>query len=144
MNKRHSPMHFFTSPPQEVKRLGRRTGSLQPAGGVLYSEGDTRNFHEILFVMYRMIETQKRLSKGLQNTVMELFRYYAVRFRGWYGLDDLASQIEKSLGEMNFARRKECLEIIESLMTYVGRVNFWIDLLIPWYDLNEHMKTKRK
>lgn len=130
-------------PPKEVLALLERKGPLQPAGSVLYSEGDTRNFHEMLFVIHENIRCQKRLSRNFEHLVNDMLRYYSQRFSGWYDLKDLSEQIELKIKKIDFSKKRKCLKDIESLMMSAGRINSWIDLQIPWFNVNEVIKKEK-
>jgi hypothetical protein len=131
---------LFSAPPGEITALMRRQGAQQPAGGLLYSEADTRNFHEILFVIHQTVSGRAEGPAGLQSLIAALLAYYAARFRGWYGLEESAGRIEALAAGLDYGDRVAFLAGLEELMAVAGRINFWIDALLPWYQINETLK----
>ena len=129
---------LFKEPPEEVRAMTDRTGALQPASGVIYAEADTRNFHEMLFVIHGALRDQAEPSDQLIDLIRRMIEYYTARFRGWYGLEDLAARIEALWADPS-EDGNDWPAKIESLMILVGRVNFWIDLQIPWQRFKEAM-----
>lgn len=131
---------LFRTPPEEITALLRRQGAQQPAGGLLYSEADTRNFHEILFVIHQTVSAGPEGPAGLQRLIAALLAYYAARFRGWYGLEEAAGRIEALAAGLDYGDRAAFLAGLEELMAVAGRVNFWIDAQLPWFQINETLK----
>jgi hypothetical protein len=131
---------LFVQPPAEVRALLDRRGALQPAGGLLYSEADTRNFHEMLFVIHQTVSARPEGPGGLADLIRGILAYYAARLRGWYGLDQAARRIEAAAGELDYEDKTAFLADLEALMAVVGRINFWIDGQMPWFEINESVK----
>ncbi len=131
---------LFAGPPEEIRALMGRQGALQPAGGLLYSEADTRNFHEILFVIHQAVSASADGPAAMRGLIEALLAYYAGRFRGWYGLDEAARRIEATAAGFDYRDRAAFLVGLEQLMSVAGRVNFWIDAQMPWYEINETLK----
>ena len=127
--------------PRSVQMLSERTGALLPAGAVIYAEGDTRNFHELLFIYHGLFSRQTSPLEGTVDALRETLSYYAVRFQGWYELTELADAIERLLQEIVFKDKTDLLDHMERLMRVTGRVNSGIDLLIPWDRINRIMRS---
>jgi hypothetical protein len=131
---------LFARPPEEIQALMQRQGALQPAGGLLYSEADTRNFHEVLFVIHQTVSAGTDAPAGLQRLITSLMAYYAGRFRGWYGLEEAARRVEAAAAGLDYGDKAAFLAGLEELMAVAGRINFWIDAQMPWYEINETLK----
>ena len=131
---------LFHTPPEEITALLRRQGAQQPAGGLLYSEADTRNFHEVLFVIHQTVSAGTDAPAGLQRLITSLMAYYAGRFRGWYGLEEAARRVEAAAAGLDYGDKAAFLAGLEELMAVAGRINFWIDAQMPWYEINETLK----
>jgi hypothetical protein len=131
---------LFARPPEEIRALIHRQGALQPAGGLLYGEADTRNFHEVLFVIHQTVTAEAEGPARLQRLITALLAYYAGRFRGWYGLEEAARRIEASAAALDYGDKAAFLVGLEDLMAVAGRINFWIDAQMPWFEINETLK----
>jgi hypothetical protein len=131
---------LFVRPPAEVTALLDRKGALQPAGGLLYSEADTRNFHEMLFVIHQIVSARPEGPAGLADLIRGILAYYATRLRGWYGLEESARRIEAATAALDYQDKTAFLAELERLMAVAGRINFWIDGQMPWFDINESVK----
>jgi len=130
----------FTRPPEEIAGLLKRQGALQPAGGLLYSEADTRNFHEILFVVHQTVSARPEGLAGFERLIAALLAYYTARFRGWYGLEESAKRIEAATASLDYSDTPAFLAGLEDLMAVAGRINLWIDAQMPWCEVNETLK----
>jgi hypothetical protein len=128
--------------PESLKALSRRKGALLPAGAVIYAEGDTRNFHELLFVYHGIFRKQELISKGAVDSFREILLYYSKRFQGWYDLPELSQGIEEVFKKADFTDKPDLLGHVEKLMVITGHLNSWIDLLIPWSRINRIMQPE--
>ena len=135
-------MEILKRIPRSVQTLSERTGALLPAGAVIYAEGDTRNFHELLFIYHGLFSKQTSPLAGTEDTFRETLSYYAARFQGWYELTELNDAIEEMLKQTDFKNKSDLLEQIEWLMQVTGRVNSGIDLIIPWDRINRIMRSE--
>jgi hypothetical protein len=131
---------LFLRAPADVLALLDRQGALQPAGGLLYSEADTRNFHEMLFVIYQTVAARSDGPASLADLIRAIMSYYAARFRGWYGLEECTARIERAVAELDYADKAAFLARLERVMAVAGRINFWIDGQMPWLEINDTVK----
>ena len=145
MTKNKTQRDVFKRLPESIKALSERKGALLPAGAVIYAEGDTRNFQELLFIYHGIFRKQEPVLEGTIESFRETLFYYAKRFQGWYDLQELAESIDHVLKEPDFNNTPKLLDHIEKLMVVSGHINSWIDLLIPWNRINKvmHSETER-
>ena len=141
MTQKETETGILTRIPRSVQALSERTGALLPAGAVIYAEGDTRNFHELLFIYHGLFNRQASPLNGTVDSLRETLSYYAARFQGWYELTELSDAIERMLKETDFKDKADLLDHMEILMRVTGRVNSGIDLLIPWDRINRAMRS---
>ena len=123
--------------PDEVSRLIYRRGALSPLGPLVYAEAETRIYTEIL---------SQHLIAGWegdpsQETVAHwhtrwLLQRLAAHLSGWYGLSDASAFLEEALTLLTEASREEARQYLEEVVLYLTRLNLWLDLLIPWDELN--------
>jgi hypothetical protein len=127
--------------PEEIHRIKKRKGLMQPAGSIVYAESETRKLQEILWVFKNLLKEKQITIDNLKNSLRALLEHFSIRIGGWCGLTD-TSTLLKNASELisRLDTSEELNNILDELMLYSGRVNMWIDLLIPWNDLNEQMK----
>jgi hypothetical protein len=77
------------------------------------------------------LETMKVITEG----VLESF---AKQYGNWFELTDTAEVVRQAKGALpEMKTLEEYAELVEELALYVGRVEHWIDLLIPWARFGE-------
>jgi hypothetical protein len=129
--------------PPEVVRLGTRRGMLRPLGLVSYAEADSRIYTELI----SNIVTRERVSELPAGTAVSPLTFWLLsRLRdhldGWYGLPEAARFVSDALILLRESDGTKALACLEELALYMTRLNLWIDLLIPWNELNETMLAK--
>ena len=127
--------------PEEIDRMKKRKGLMQPAGSIVYAESETRKLQEILWVFKNLLKEKQITIDNLKNSLKAFLEHFSVRIGGWCGLKDTSTQL-KNTSELisKLETSEELNNVLDELMLYSGRLNMWIDLLIPWDDLNEQMK----
>jgi len=127
--------------PEEIHRIKKRKGLMQPAGSIVYAESETRKLQEILWVFKNLLKEKQITIDNLKNCLKALLEHFSIRIGGLCGLTD-TSTLLKNTSELisKLETSEELNNILDELMLYSGRLNMWIDLLIPWNDLNEQMK----
>ena len=127
--------------PEEIRRIKKRKGLMQPGGSIIYAESETRKLQEILWVFKNFLKEKQITIDNLKNSLKALLEHFSIRIGGLCGLTD-TSTLLKNASELisRLDTSEELNNILDELMLYSGRVNMWIDLLIPWNDLNEQMK----
>ena len=130
--------------PEEIRSILSKRGLLLPAGIILYAESDTRNFHEILWEIYNRVSKGKVKGSELKFMLLTLLDYYERKMSGWYHLNEIASVLANARKIIeNATTLEEYIEVVRELMLYIGRISMWLDLLIPWYEINEVIKKMR-
>lgn len=126
--------------PAEVEALTRRDGDLQPIGLVSYAEGETRTLSEVLGKAV-LLERDGQLEAGTArgSLVRVLVARVEDHLRNWYGLRDAAAFVANAAELLEHATEEEALAIVEEIALYVGRISMWLDVLLPWNELNGTM-----
>jgi hypothetical protein len=145
----HAALHPFEytiweKPPEELLELATRAGVMRPAGPLLYAEADTHAFHEFTASGIRMLsKTHETISAFKQFFVQYLNDFYT-KMAGWYLFSETASVIETYIYRISKAYDREVIKgLLENLMLFIGRLNYWLDALIPWNDFNELAKKNK-
>ena len=117
----------------------------RPAGPVIYAEGETRTLHELLFACYDAGVRNEVSLSCVKKFTRILLQFYGGKLKKWYGLVDIATLLEKIESNLdNVEQMEDFLNLIKELLLFVGRINMWLDLLIPWEDLNKVFKLERR
>ena len=118
--------------PDEVTALLGRRDVMRPIGPLLYAEADTRTLHETLW----LIRQEARSTGAVPLFASRVLRHAAGRLRGWYQLSGAAAVLEPAADALPGLSASHAAETIDALMLYVGRLNLWLDLSIPWNEFN--------
>lgn len=131
--------------PEEIYRIKKRKGFMQPAGSIMYAESETRKLQEILWVFKNLLKEKQITLESLKYSLKAILEHFSIRIGGWCGLTD-TSTLLKNASELirKLETNEELSNILDELMLYSGRINMWVDLLIPWNDLNKQMKENFK
>lgn len=136
-------VRIWRKPSSEIRGLARRKGTLQPAGHILCVESETRILHDILWTLYQPVLKNPDALKWARPAAMELLTHFSKRMLGWYQLEEISKCMASARDLISIASKAaDYLAVMEETMLYVGRVNMWVDLLIPWYDINRVVKKK--
>ncbi|HLN14534.1 MAG TPA: DUF3830 family protein [bacterium] len=119
--------------PEEVSALLRARDVMRPAGPLLYAEGDTRTLQEALW----LLRQEARATGAVPPFASRLLRHAAGRLRGWYQLDRAAAVLELAAGALPELPAPHAGEMVDALIVYVGRLNLWLDVSIPWNEFNQ-------
>jgi hypothetical protein len=118
--------------PPEVTALMRRRGVMRPAGALMYAEAESRKLHEVLW----MLRGHLRRSHDIPEFARTLLDHCVLRLGGWCGLHEAAALIRETVDEIRRLPPERRAEALEALILYVGRLNMWLDALIPWDAVN--------
>ena len=115
------------------KRMGARNQNLTT---LMYAESDTRALVKSLFHLRELclseeidLDTLKKVTTiFLVNDQSRALRYYRMEELAHY-----LSEVIEDLNHVDSIRAYKSL--IEGVLLYMGRLNFWIDEEIPWFSL---------
>lgn len=129
--------------PDEVRRLSEKRGMLRPLGPISYAEADARIYSEIVSNLV-LGERALSLPSGTAKSpvVRYLLRRLETRFHGWYELPEAAVFVRNALAAVEQATDEESLAVLEEITLYLTRLDLWLDLIIPWNELNTEMIRK--
>jgi hypothetical protein len=126
--------------PQDVRDLVSSRGTLRPLGIVSYAEADAR-IHAELIANIVLRERAAELPAGTATTPVVILTLARLRdhLQGWYALSTSAAFVDAALGFMREAQPEDALLCLEEVVLYLTRLDLWLDLHLPWYELNETM-----
>ena len=120
--------------PPDIQRLrGRKGARNQGASAVLYAATKLATLITFLNHM-RGVAKQGGVDLETMKTVTEPFlEFHAGLYGGFYQLTDTAEVVrwaKQALSEVETL--EDYATLIGELTLYVGRVDYWVDLEIPW------------
>ena len=126
-------------PPEVRRALTKSAGTFDESFfPALYATEGSRNIHFTLVAFRKVLldpksdlETVKTVVKTyLPHMVPVTFSLFGMTEAGGF-LESIAAQID------TVTTREELLALVEELAFYVGRLNYWLDAAMPWYQLVE-------
>jgi hypothetical protein len=86
-------------------------------------------------------ERAAELPAGTATTPVVILTLARLRdhLQGWYALSTSAAFVDAALGFMREAQPEDALLCLEEVVLYLTRLDLWLDLHLPWYELNETM-----
>lgn len=124
--------------PADIAQLTHSRAIMHPAGPVFAAEGEARVLHEALW----WIRCERdRVDEALRRYAARLaLNKAATRLRDFCHLDTtpaLLFRLEAAMGEATLPFEA----LLDEAILVAGRTGAWIDLLIPWNDLNESFRA---
>lgn len=123
--------------PEDISRVTASRAIMHPAGPVFAAEAEARVLHELLW--WIRAEFGRRDEQVLRQTAALALNKCATRLRDFCHMDttpNLLFRLEAAMAEPNsFA------ELLDETIIIAGRIGAWLDLLIPWNDLNEAFRA---
>ena len=84
-----------------------------------------------------------RVAKG-RCLAAPLLEFYAATYGGFYQMSDTAAVVRRAKAALQGVETlQEYAAVTGGLCLYIGRMDYWVDLLIPWAgfgDMLEQMK----
>ncbi|TNM61613.1 hypothetical protein [Aliirhizobium smilacinae] len=122
--------------PADIAQVTASRAIMHPAGPVFAAEGEARVLHELLW--WTRAEIGKRDERVLRQTAELALNKAATRLRDFCHMDETPALLFTLESAMNGPLHFNAL--IDEAITVAGRIGAWIDLLIPWNDLNESFR----
>lgn len=124
--------------PEEIRMMKKSFGIMRPGGIILYAESDTRVLHEFSSVILEEISKEKKDFKLFKKILIEFLSFFYNKTLGWYELKETARIIKKyHTFFMRCEKKENFINTLKSFVLFIGRINMWLDTLIPWNDINE-------
>jgi len=123
--------------PEDIARITSSRAIMHPAGPVFAAEGEARVLHELLW--WIRAELGQRDERVLRQTAALAINKAATRLRDFCHMNEtpaLLFRLERAMTEpLNFGT------LLDEAIIVAGRIGAWLDLLIPWNDLNEAFRA---
>jgi hypothetical protein len=134
---RKKRQEIWVTEPQEVKdaflsATGSGDSSFFPC---LYGDFEARGCHHALYTIRQTMlndEVDFKTIKIITNK--QLISY--LPYLSWPKLHDSEQFFKEIATElMGIRNEEEFIEFLEELTLYVGRLNYWLDQSMPWYEI---------
>lgn len=123
--------------PDDIARITASRAIMHPAGPVFTAEAEARVLHELLW--WIRSERASVNEAVLRQTAALALNKAATRLRDFCHLEEtpaLLFRLEKAMEE-----QVPFDPLINEAILVAGRIGAWLDLLIPWNDLNEAFRA---
>ncbi len=123
--------------PQDIAGITASRAIMHPAGPVFMAESEARVLHELLWWLRSAIG--RRDEAVLRQSAAIALDKTATRLRDFCHLDTTPALLFRLATAME--EPHDFSVLIDEAILAAGRIGAWIDLLIPWNDLNEAFRT---
>ncbi|MXN17950.1 hypothetical protein GR170_08890 [Pseudooceanicola sp. GBMRC 2024] len=124
--------------PEDIGALTRSRAIMHPVGPVMQAESEARVLHEMLWWIRAALAQQPEAA--LRITLAMALDKAAVRLRDFCHMGDTAAALfacSDAAADPTWALPA----LLDEAILIAGRIGAWIDLLIPWNDLNEGFRS---
>jgi hypothetical protein len=136
----------FKEMPEDVKSLRTRTGAFgYHAAPTILAMEESRAVADELWYLRELCKKDSVELKCLQEITKVIFELRSLRFENWYRMKFTAKLLRdssKALAET--ANKIECKDLLEQLMLYTGRLNIWIETMVPWDAISKAFEKSRE
>lgn len=123
--------------PADIGNVTTSRAIMHPAGPVFTAESEARVLHELLW----WIRAARRKDEAVRRQTAALaLNKTATRLRDFCHMEEtpaLLFRLEAAMGEDGYPFDA----LIDEAILVAGRVGAWLDLLIPWNDLNQAFRA---
>lgn len=128
---------LWMSCPEEIQHLTQSRAIMHPAGPVFAAESEARVLHELLW--WIRAEANQTDQNILRHTAALVLNKAATRLRDFCHLSETSATLFRLEAAMKEA--VPFAELIDESILIAGRIGAWLDLLIPWNNVNEAFRA---
>ncbi len=130
---------IWLTEPADIARLKTKKGARnQGASAVLYA---AMKLGQLVVFLNHLREVARKGGVDLETVKAitdPLLEFYANTYGGFYQLTDTAAIVRKGRAALSMMKSLEdFVALTGELSLYVGRMDYWVDLLIPWARFGE-------
>jgi len=130
---------IWLNEPADTARLREKKGARnQGASAVIYA---AMKLGQLVVFLNHLRETARQ--GGVDLTTMKaivtpMLEFYAAQYGGFYQMTDTAAVVRQAKEALETAKTlEEYMALTGELSLYIGRMDYWVDLLIPWAKFGE-------
>ncbi len=130
---------IWLNEPADIARLKKVKGARnQGASAVLYA---AMKLGQLVVFLNHLREVARKygVDLGTMKAILDpLLEFYASTYGGFYQMTDTATVVRKGRAALPDVKSlEEFVALAGELSLYVGRMDYWVDLLIPWAEFGE-------
>ncbi len=130
---------IWSTEPADIARLKNRKGARnQGASAVLYA---AMKLGQLVVFLNHLREVARKggVDLGTMKAILDpLIESYAGTYGGFYQMTDTAVIVRKGRAALSDVKSlEEFIALTGELSLYIGRMDYWVDLLIPWAEFGE-------
>ena len=125
--------------PADVARVRGRLGTrAQNFTIISYAESDTRAVVDFLHNMRVTAKQDGAHIPTLAAATANLISFEGSRYSRYYDMIDIPKAMDLTVEALKDVQTAgQFLELVEAFDAYIGKVNYWLDLEIPWEELRK-------
>ncbi len=125
--------------PADIARLKKVKGARnQGASAVLYA---AMKLGQLVVFLNHLREVARKggVDLGTMKAIADpMLEFYAATYGGFYQMTDTAAMVRKAKAALSDVKTlDEFVALTGELSLYIGRMDYWVDLLIPWAEFGE-------
>ena len=125
--------------PADITRLRTRKGARnQGASAVIYA---AMKLGQLVTFLNHLREVARKDGVDLETmkaVAAPLLEFYANTYGGFYQMTDTATVVRLAKAALQDVKSlEEYVALTGELSLYIGRMDYWVDLLIPWAKFGE-------
>ncbi len=137
---------IWLTEPADIARLKKVKGARnQGASAVIYAAMKLGQF-VVLLNHLREVARNGGVDLGTMKAIADpMLEFYASTYGGFYQMTDTAAVVRKGRSALADVKGlDEFVALTGELSLYVGRMDYWVDLLIPWAKFGEVYEQKTR
>ena len=130
---------IWSTEPADIARLKKIKGARnQGASAVVYAAMKLGQL--VVFLNHlREVARKGEVDLGTMKAILDpMLEFYAGTYGGFYQMSDTAGVVRKAKAALSEVKSLEdFVALTGELSLYIGRMDYWVDLLIPWAKFGE-------
>jgi len=125
---------IWMTEPEDAKKIKSIQGAYyQFAPFLLYAESETRECVDYLWNFRNLVRDPKQNVENLKPVLERMLEFKADKWIRWYKMEKIPALMRQAASAVHDVQnREEMLALVDGLLHYIGRFNFWLDSNIPW------------
>ena len=104
---------------------------------ILYAESETREMIDYLWNIKTLIEQDKIDLYSAKSLINKIMDFKLQKWLVWYhfrSITNIMKEVEKGIERSS--NKEELLSVLSLFQIFIGKINFWLDSLIPWQNIS--------
>lgn len=125
---------IWSTEPEDVKKVKTVRGAYyHSAPFLLYAESETRECVDYLWYLRTIVRDPKQSFEHLKPALAGILELKADKWIRWYKMEKTPALMRQAAAAIqDLQSKEEMVELLNGLLQYMNRLNFWFDTNIPW------------